>query len=301
MKYSIFLNEETYRKDAIEIMNLPEQEFQEWEESLGFKSMRSWIMEANDALGDVKSEGQRQNWKQKYGDIVKIEKNEVVPVLHNTYWQSFANRKGEFKIGKTLGKIYPEKTVLIQDGDRSKLSNAKNMNKTDLNKGIIVDLHNDAHTKTITARSGCIDIEATRENDDENRRVVYRFISEGVPLINGDVFTLVTVEAYADRKNWVGDWVDDNAELEWMDCSWQITDNNNNDHTITDQVRTSGSSSVHGIIFTVDCFDDTPSGSYVEPNFNYYKGRATSSEIEDGEYAVNCCGVPSGECPDADD
>lgn len=289
-----FLNEETYRKDAIEIMNLPEQEFQEWEESLGFKSMRSWIMEANDALGDVKSEGQLQNWKQKYGDIVKIEKNEVVPVLHNTYWQSFANRKGEFKIGKTLGKIYPEKTVLIQDGDRSKLPNAKNMNQTDLNKGIIVDLHNDTYTKTIATRSGCPTPNVDEESNGDYR-TIYRFIIHEVALTSGDHATVIEISTHADKKNWLGQWRDDYALLQYTECSWEITDNDGINHSVSNQARIA-TVNVHSIYTYYDCYDDTPPGSYNLPVFNKSKGASTSNRMGGTECLI-CCGFPSGDCP----
>src|SRR5690554_897280 len=51
-----FLDQENYLKDAELIQNLPEPEFREWERRIGFKSLRTWISDANDALEDVRTE-----------------------------------------------------------------------------------------------------------------------------------------------------------------------------------------------------------------------------------------------------
>ncbi|MBY5958906.1 hypothetical protein KUV50_12210 [Membranicola marinus] len=291
-----FVDAEAFRKDAIEIINLPEPEFWEWEKSMGFKSLRSWVKEANNALDNVKTRDELEQWENEYSDVVKIENDEVKPVIEDPYARHFANRNGVFHIGKAFVQEDSDRTITIKDGDRSKISIARTMKESDIDKGIVINL-NEQSIDEVILRSGCVNLEVPRTVGD--KRVVYRFKVRDEDW-NGNKYTLVEVTEYAKKKNMWGNWKDDDAKLKWMECSWQVTDNNNVIHTVTNQINDSNNIPVHKMSTFLDCGDDTSPSLYVKPSFNYRKGKATSDYLDWNKYAVHCCGFPSSQCPNAD-
>lgn len=276
-------------------MNLPEPQFLEWEKRIGYKSLKSWVNEAYQILEQAKTQAEFNQWKIEYRDIMEFNGSDVQSKIQDPYALHFSNREGIFHIGKKLVKAFHDKNVIILDGDRTKIEKSKSLNISSIKEGIVIDSHTDSDD--LVLRSGCVNLETDRVHD--SKRVVYRFKIDK-RTFGSYYFTLVEVSEFAKKKNIWGNWVNDEQKLKWMECSWQVTDNYNINHTVTEQVHDSDDIKVHGLSLFLDCQDDTPHASYVTPTFNYRKGKATSDLLDWNKYAVQCCGFPSAQCPDAD-
>lgn len=102
------------------------------------------------------------------------------------------------------------------------------------------------------------------------------------------------------RKNWLGNWKDYDAELKWMECAWKVKDNDGNYHTMNEHTKQSVGGKVKSIYGITHLYDYTPYSQYTGPYVEYKKGKGTSNYLDWNKYAVHCCGYPSGECPATD-
>ncbi len=288
-----------YRKNTLDIMKLPEPEFREWERSLGFKSLRSWIREANDAMDRTTNIDELAFWKEKYGDILEIGETEIKPYIEDIFAQCFANRNGNFIVGNYYAKAVSGKTILLRDGSEVEILKYLNKTKSEYEKGIIVD----NYEKQYSLRNGCPNLEVWRKYFDKG--VLFRFaIARRSDYFSPAYkYTLIRIDLIAKRKNWLGKWKDGTADLKWMESEWRVTDNNGVQWGVGYPAINAGQVGNHSTLkleTLIDCNDDQYYTDYVKPAFDYKKAKGTSNYLDWNKYAVHCCGFPSTECPAAD-
>ena len=83
-----FTNPDTYFDDVQKILDMNEIELDEWEASIGFRSLRSVINEAHDANGELTSVDQIPAWKEKYRDVVTLEDSTVTEIIIRKYYSN---------------------------------------------------------------------------------------------------------------------------------------------------------------------------------------------------------------------
>lgn len=230
-------------------------------------------------------------------DIIKIENNEVKAIIENPFVQVFANRNGEFMIGEIYGKAYEDKIVYIRDGDRNKLEYAKTLNKSDLKNGIVIDKFN---FQTLITRNGCPNYQDVYRTDGRFRVNYIMGYLIGVNPNNNYRYTSVWIFLKGQRKNWLGNWKDYDAELKWMECAWEVVDNWGRTYTRVEHTKQSVGGKVKSIYEIHHLYDYTPPSQFTNHYFEYNKGKGTSNYLDWIKYAVHCCGIPNSDCPAAD-
>src|SRR5690606_30628898 len=113
-------------------------------------------------------------------------------ILQDSYALAFANRAGVFHIWQKFVQANRNENVIILDGDRSNLPEARMMKATDLEKGIVIHVH--PIPDQVDLRSGCVSLETERVHDD--KRLIYRFKTDPRTW-DGNYFTMVEVSEYA--------------------------------------------------------------------------------------------------------
>ena len=201
-----------------------EIELNEWEASIGSRSLRSVINEANDAACELTSEDQVPAWKEKYQDVVKIEDSTDTAIIDLGYYQTIANRSGEYMIGNTYAKVLPDKMIMIKDGDRSRLSEAKSMERSDFDKGILV-LDNGANY-TIETRSSCGTNQTQKGVSEKGKRKAYLKMNITKISSGGWSQTRVEIHQYGEKKGIFWSKYYTQHQLQYV--NFEAYDNNNN-------------------------------------------------------------------------
>src|SRR5690606_24185884 len=139
-----------------------DEEIYAWEESIGFESFRRIFDKSSDEFFELNSEGDYENWKSKYKDILYVDDIEenVISRIPLYYYEIMANRSGEYMVGEELIKVLEDRTIRLLDGNRENLSRALTMDKSSEELKIHIMKH---PSKTIM----------TRSNDNEECGIYY--------------------------------------------------------------------------------------------------------------------------------
>lgn len=281
-----FTNPDTYFDDVQQILDMNEIELNEWEASIGFRSLRSVINEAHDAAGELTSVDQIPAWKEKYQDVVKIEDSTVTDIIEDGDYQTIANRSGEYMIGDTYAKVLPDRTIMIRDGDRTRIGEAMQMEQSDFDKGILVI--DNGSTYEIELRTSCGSNQThTGVSQNGNRKAHLKMNVKEFPS-GGYSRTKVTIDQYGEKKGLFWSKYPTQHQLQYV--NYEVYDNNN-------VLVTRPTDYGHLVLLEVKSFrtnfyfgDITPSNYYtITPKWESVKGRATTRGT-DRQWAVVCCG-----------
>ena len=106
---------------ANSIVSMSDPELDDWEKSQGFVSYRTVFNEANEEWQKVESEGDKQLFLKKYGDILTIENNELVPNISIRLYQAIVNREGIYETCGFLNKVAGDLIVTVAEDEYYKL------------------------------------------------------------------------------------------------------------------------------------------------------------------------------------
>lgn len=281
-----FTNPDTYFDDVQKILDMNEIELDEWEASIGFQSLRSIINEAHDAAGALTSVDQIPAWKEKYRDVVTLEDSTVTEIIQDGYYQTIANRTGEYMIGATYVKVLPDRIIMIRDGDRTRIGEAMEMEQSDFDKGILV--FDNGSTYEIELRTSCGSNQTHQGVSQNGNRKAHLKMNVKELSSGGYSRTKVTIDQYGEKKGLF--WSKYNTQHQLQDVNFEVYDNDNLLVTLfTDyaylqllEVKTYRTSFY---------FDDiTPSNYYtITPKWESVKGRSTTRGT-DRQWATVCCG-----------
>ncbi|WP_236977741.1 hypothetical protein [Membranihabitans maritimus] len=284
-----FTNPDTYFEDVEKIMSMNEQELNDWEASIGFTSMRAAANSAHKAFGKLTSKDQIPAWENEYKDVVTIKDGAVTDNVKLGYYKILANRDGEYSIGQTLARVYPGRTVMIKDGDRSKFSEALEMEKSDHDRGILIVDH--GHSQEIQARSSCGTTQThTGQAEKNNNRQAFLILHVYEETSGSYSWTSVQMHVYGRKKN-LGIWMKYDTQHQMQEVNFEAYNNNN--------VLISRSSDYNGLVlaevtnfyYNFDIFGDLVlSGYYTnDTKFESAKGRSTTRGTDE-HWATICCG-----------
>ncbi|GAA5220968.1 hypothetical protein [Membranihabitans marinus] len=201
-----------------------EEELDQWESKSGFKSLRTLISNANDEFGELKTQAEFIKWKTKHQDIVTMLDSTVTPLIDIGHYKTIVNRNQMYWVGKSLHKIYPDKLVIIEDGDSEKLVYAESLYENDSIRGIyIIDYR---INKTIQFRDGG-DENCERLKHDSYYQVGDRkaFLSiKAYTAPDGLLrYTKTEIRVAGHKKSW-GGWHDYKTNLYARNIAFSVTD-----------------------------------------------------------------------------
>lgn len=290
--------------ESAKILDMRESELDKWESSLGFKSLRTVINEANEEFGELESESDLLAWKEKYKDVVELRDSTVTELITDRESQVLSNRSGEYMIGATLVKTYPDKVVKILDGDRDKLVIAASLTESNLEAGIVIETignENLPFTNQIAPQfcTGGRRLNSKLEIDKRRVYITYDIKMDCTPTINNFCRTVIWVRVYGQKKNIFG-WNKYKTQYNADNIRFALNDNGDL-YPMDGAVYSYTSSSDEyegGMNITLG-----PGTLYVDQyampsNFIGAMGRVRSRGTGNS-YAVLCCGslFPFIDCP----
>src|SRR5690606_13871279 len=226
-----FINPETYIQDLKSIIAMNEEELDQWEASLGFKSYRSWFNQSADEFFNLKSENEYEAWLEAYDDILFVKDSMVNPILSHGIYEKIANRSGEFVVGQTFYKILPNCLISIPNGDRNLLVEAMKYKSSNLKKGIkIFPIKLDKEIIELRYAQTCGRLEITSSHEEGGDRKVYLTVNLGILITSvpyiGDIYeTFARVDAHGRKKGLFGGWNKYKTKIYVENVSAQVKDN----------------------------------------------------------------------------
>lgn len=287
-----FTNPDTYREDLGKILKMNEIELNEWEKAIGFNSLRSVINEAHEEFGKLTSADQIPAWEERYGDVVEYRDNEVFDRIEWPTYQIIADRSGEYMIGDTYAKALPDKLIMIQNGDRTRLKEAMSLTQSDYDIGILI-VDNGTKFK-IETRTSCGTSQTHQGVSEHDKRRAYIILHIKEENSGGYSWTQVVLHRYGKKKAF--GWHKYKTQHQTQYVNFEAYNNNGILQTLVSDYSSLFLVDVKDVYTYFDFNDFTPSNYYtITPDFEKAKGRTTTRGT-DRHWATICCGYSSN-CP----
>jgi hypothetical protein len=126
--FLVFKDQATYRKISSLVDSMNDQEFLNWEQSLGFLSAQTFISNVDAEVEKLETLSQFETLKSKYsGKLIFTDDGDINLPFYATAWSRILSPEGIMKIGDMLYKFDQEKEVAIAGGKY------EDINKSDIN------------------------------------------------------------------------------------------------------------------------------------------------------------------------
>lgn len=136
--YLVFVDNTHFDNTLKELNHKSVDELDEWEQSLGFKSVRYYQDQAIQEISASETKADFERVHQKYANKVRFNENGTIDMLINIpVLSKVLNLNGLVKIGDLLHQ-YSENKVVAVIGDKTKLKAAQNRTETDEDSGIYI-------------------------------------------------------------------------------------------------------------------------------------------------------------------
>lgn len=286
-----------------------DDEIEEWEKSIGFKSFRRVFDQSAAEFHNLNSREGFEEWQNKYEDILYIEDNTVEPIISNFKYQFITNRRGEFVVNGIYNKILQDKIITVLDGDRAKLSDVDLYNLSDSDDGIIITPTN--HVQKTEVRSNqnpeCYSNKAntTVTRSDNKRKAFFEiWIDYKVPQylleqnVGGLYQTEVWVRVHGHKKNFLGIWNKYKTRLAFDNIQYRAIDGFGGVHN-----KTIGAHQSNGKKRDLYYYESLGPTSFnflpdMNPQIVWVLGRGVTNGVGANNWAVICCGdVYPNSCP----
>lgn len=300
-----FENWETYSDDLNKILAMDEKELDYWEKSIGFKSYRSWFNRSAEEFFQLKSKTQYQKWLEDYKDILFMQDNTVTPILAEGIYDRVVNRSGEFVIGNSYVKVLPDKLILIENGDRKKLSEVIGLKSSNEENGIYIMPFNSKES-IIELRNSqtCGDSElSSQHTQGGDRKALLKLTLDKTLGYNSAIGyyyeTVINMRAKGHKKGLFGGWNVYRTDIYVSDVTVLVHDNHGNSAWAV-QNGSAYIEDVKEIELTYRVGDKTSTSSYNESNTDIIWGKGRAKTRGTGnEWTTICCNVPFGVfCPE---
>ena len=125
--YLVFKSQEVFDSTLAVVQNFSDDEFNQWENSLGFVSANSFYLKAEDEFSIIKTEKQKGDFIEKYSKYLKITEgfDEIDLKFYAKSMGDVLNIEGVIKIGTSLYLFTDYKEYVILDGDEDYLIKLK--------------------------------------------------------------------------------------------------------------------------------------------------------------------------------
>lgn len=126
--FLIFKDQATYRQISSLVDSMNDQEFLNWEKSIGFLSAQTFISNVDAEVEKLETLSQFETLKNKYsGQLIFKDDGDIKLPFYATAWSRILSPEGIMKIGDMLYKFDQEKEVAIAGGKYEDIT------KTDIN------------------------------------------------------------------------------------------------------------------------------------------------------------------------
>ena len=194
------------------------EELNEWEENIGFSSIRNKRNEALEAYekAAAASEAEFADFLKKYRDhpYISVEDGSIITGIQGVR-SALTPFDQTLYVGEALVKFTTWKTITILDGSEDKLLLAERSNQADLSQGIFI-----AEIKHDGSRTYCpLNTFDEDKDSDNNKRLRYWVSIFAVVNFQGSTMTTQVFYEYdvlAQKKNcgwcqWISTWIDLNV------------------------------------------------------------------------------------------
>lgn len=137
--YLVFADQEHFNNTLKELKNKSQEELNEWEEALGFKSVRYYRQQAIKETSETETLAEYESVRQKYSNKARFNEDGTIQMLINIApLSNILNINGLVKIGDLLHQYTENKVVAIKGSDKAKLKAAQSKIETDKDNDIYV-------------------------------------------------------------------------------------------------------------------------------------------------------------------
>jgi len=135
-----FSSADEFKTMTDKIVSMTDSELDQWEKSKSFVSYRTVLKEAIAVWQQVESEEAQTSFIKKYHDIVKIENDELVPLISLAFYQAIVNREGMYETAGFVHKISGDFIITVDKKECAKLKGItlQQGNKVTIEKGVRV-------------------------------------------------------------------------------------------------------------------------------------------------------------------
>ncbi len=170
----IFKSQQIFDSIIAQIQNMNDDEFSNWENSLGFISANTYLLKAEDEFINADSKDEIDNFKKRHSDFLKISDDfeEIDLRFYSKAIGNVLNVEGKVKIGSSLYLFTDEKEYIILNGDEKCLTELKNEKSANTNI-IIFDPFSNENLKSTSEKEFLIGGELY--DSDKTRRLNYTF------------------------------------------------------------------------------------------------------------------------------
>lgn len=279
---------------------MTEKERNDWEKSLGFTSMRAELNSIFNAITETEDESVINDIVSLNSDIVKIQNEEIIPIIESQAYAAISNRSGIFFVEGVIHKVDGGRIASSEDGDVASVTNALTGSLKSSQTGVrVVDFIGSSST----LKSGGCGTEMTAYTQTSDRKCdfkmkTYKYYCTGCC---GNYYYQVKSESTITnyKKNWLGKWKTYNTACEMK----------NRGYTISVPIVTgfNGTSSVFyysNVTHTFshdyssyDCAtmtrwsyvgDQVQNSNINTPSFSRVKGQASNRGVGDKWAVINC-------------
>lgn len=127
----------TFQRILDSVNQIPDNQKDAWEKSLGFTSARRNYNEVSDRLSEATTEAQFKTLLNTYGDDLILEGDELKTVTGNNYFNPVVNAKGIVRVGKDYYRFYKGMETIVLNGSVDKVIAASKSGISDKEAGII--------------------------------------------------------------------------------------------------------------------------------------------------------------------
>ncbi len=129
--YLVFKSQEIFDSTLAVVQKMNDEEFYEWENSLGFVSANTFYLMAEDEFSKIANEEQRKIFIQRNYKNLIINQNEIEIKFFAKSLGDLLNIEGIVKIGKSIYLFTDTKEYVILDGDEGLLIDLKKNSKVE--------------------------------------------------------------------------------------------------------------------------------------------------------------------------
>jgi len=232
-----FSSDSAFIKTIDKLSKMQDDEFDAWEASIGFKSLRTELDLVYDEMDECKDSLSFEKILERNNDILHTVEDAIVPKIESTTYANFLTREGMYYIETTLYKVQEGKIAISIDGDINGINKALDSGSTS-NNILLLDYYQTAKKEGEITTKSIDKSEQTRYEDEithDKRRCKLQIIAVYTySLFNNYTsdLTLIHTERYVDvvvrnyKKSW-GKYRSYNTLCEMRNISFRLEDGQN--------------------------------------------------------------------------
>lgn len=137
-----FQSPDAFFEISKQLVEMSKEEKDQWEQQLGFTSMRTELNSIFEQLENVETEAEMNNIIAANNDLIHIVDETILPIIKSDTYASVINREGIFYVENVIHKLNGQKIASVENGDIESVTKALKSNSTPDVEGINVVEYN---------------------------------------------------------------------------------------------------------------------------------------------------------------